>query len=208
MGMALSRRQRQVLAAVLLVAAAAVLAAPFALTAHHFNNIFEEPLETLRILSRLAGVLAVSFIFLDMMTGSFRPALNDIFSPSRLQASHAVFGVTGLSLAVAHFLLLAPSLSEEWGESNRVFFIAGAVALALLFVTVFTAIRDRLGVWRRLHLLNYVIFAGATAHALVIGEDRDMLGLRVVLYWFLALAFTGMVYRGFWYARRRTGKRG
>jgi DMSO/TMAO reductase YedYZ heme-binding membrane subunit len=181
----------------LVLLAAAVLAAPFGITAHHFGTMFRDPEETLEILGRLSSLIAVSFIFLDMMTGSFRPLLNRVVNPYRLNRAHISFGITGLAFATAHFVLLIPGLGDHYEESNKVLFFAGPVALTLLILTISTAlaVKKMPRTWRIIHLINYIIFPLAILHGLTIGEDRSMLAMRLLFYGFLVLAAAGLVYR-------------
>ncbi len=186
-----------------------VIGLAFAIIGGSVGEVFEEPEETLEILSRLAALLAVSFILLDMLTGSFRPLLTRRFKPARLQSVHTAFGLTGFSLALAHFLLLLPSLGGEWEELNQAFFLLGPVALGLVGVTILTALKPTWwrNSWRKLHLLNYLVFTIAVIHGLAIGEDGTRLATRLIFGSYLALAFAGLLYR-IWLTlaeRRRDG---
>jgi hypothetical protein len=179
-----------------MLAVAAVLAA-FGIAAGRFGEVFEEPAEAMELLSSLSALLAVSFIFLDMVTGSFRPLLNRVFRQGRLQSAHTFFALAGFSFALVHFLLLLPAIGEHYAEADTTLFFFGPAALGLLALTIVTALlAARLSTgWRVIHLLNYVIFGIALAHGLVIGGDRSTPAMRAVFIAFGAIALAGLVYR-------------
>src|SRR5665647_2322344 len=81
-----------------------------------------------------------SFLFLDVVTGSFRPLLARIFRQPVIYSAHVFFGVAGLSFAVTHFVLLIPHFSEYLEKYNRALILLGAVALVLLPATIVTAL--------------------------------------------------------------------
>ncbi len=183
---------------VLLVALAlAVLLAPFGITAHHFDDIFTNAEESLDILHSLTALIAISFLFLDVVTGSFRPLLARVFKRTTLHAAHIFFGVAGLSFALAHFVLLIPHFSEYISGYNDVFIVVGALALVLLPATIVTALLPKRfsKSWRLFHLVNYFIFVIAVIHALVIGDNNHMLAFNLLMYGYLAVALGGLVYR-------------
>ncbi len=175
----------------------AVLAAPFGITAHHFDTIFEDAYQTLLILARLAGLIAMSLIFLEIVIGSFRPLLAKAYSPAILQRLHVTFGVAGLAFVFSHFLLLVPRFAEHYTEAHKVMFIVGPVVLVLLILTVTTALLSPRfkGSWRLVHLINYPAFILIVAHGLVIGGDRSMLALRLLAGGFAVVTLIGLAYR-------------
>lgn len=190
----------------------AVLAAPFAITARHFEIIFEGE-GSLDILHSLSALIAICLLFLEILTGSFRPLLARGFRPATLNVAHIGFGLAGLSFALAHFILLLPHFGEYFSDYNRALILVGAVALVLLPLTIVTALLPRRfpGSWRLLHLLNYFIFIIALIHALAIGSDRALLAFKLLMYGFLGVSTLGLAYRAFstgWWRRwRRAGGR-
>ncbi|MBU1672673.1 MAG: hypothetical protein KKF41_09610 [Actinobacteria bacterium] len=183
--------------AMLIALAVVVVLAAFGIVAGRLGELAEEPAEALELLSSVSALLAVSFIFLDMTTGSFRPLLNRVFKPGRLQSAHNAFGLVGFSLALCHFLFLLPAIGEHYEEANRALFFFGPAALVLLALTIVTALlAARLShSWRVIHLLNYVIFGIAMLHALVIGEDRSTPGMLAFFIAFGTVALAGLIYR-------------
>jgi|GEM_PF-974765 DMSO/TMAO reductase YedYZ heme-binding membrane subunit len=193
----LSTWKRRITSFLLTAVALAILAAPFGLLAHHYGTIFANAENTLAVMSSLAALLAVSFLFLEVMIGSFSPLLVRVFKPARLRRVHIALGLIGLALALTHFVLLTPKLGEHFSTDNRVFFIAGPIVLVLLIFTIATALMSRkfLRFWRSIHVLNYVILIIAIVHGLVIGDDAGMLALQLLFYGYLTFIFIGFVYR-------------
>lgn len=192
-----SSLRKRTIRVLLVVMALAVLAAPFGITAHHFGDIYKDAERSLDILHSLTALIAISLLFLDIVTGSFRPLLNRVFRQQTLYNSHIFFGVAGLSFAVAHFILLIPHFSEYLEKYNRVLILVGAVALVLLPATIVTALLPRRfsKFWRLFHLANYFIFFIAVIHALTIGENNHMLAFNLLMYGYLAIAVGGLAYR-------------
>lgn len=189
--------QKKTVGVLLAVLALAVLAAPFGITAHHFGDIFKDAERSLDILHSLSALIAISFLFLDIVTGGFRPLLARIFRQPLLYSAHVFFGVAGLSFAAAHFVLLIPHFSEYFEKYNRMLILFGALALVLLPATIATALLPRRfsKSWRLLHIANYFIFFIAAAHALAIGQDNDMLAFKLLMYGYVVFALGGLVYR-------------
>jgi DMSO/TMAO reductase YedYZ heme-binding membrane subunit len=175
----------------------AVLAVPFALLNSALSNIGAGMDETLHTLSRLAALLGMCALFLQIMTGAFRPVLRRYFRPKRLQLTHTSFGVAAFSFLVAHFALLIPSLGEHWGMLNHGFFVLGPIMLFTLLVALSAALMRRFlpHVWSRLHILAYVVFTVGMVHALAIGTQTTMVAARVIFAVFIALALAGLAYR-------------
>jgi len=193
----LSTQKRRIAAFLLTAVALAILAAPFGLLALHYGTIFANAENTLAVMSSLAALLAVSFLFLEVMIGSFRPLLIRVFKPARLGRLHIALGLIGLAFALTHFVLLIPKLGEHFSTDSRTFFIAGPIVLVLLIFTISTALMFRrfASSWRLIHLVNYVILVTAIAHGLVIGEDAGMLALKLLFYGYLTFVFLGLAYR-------------
>lgn len=190
---------KKTIQAIVLILGAAVLLAPFAVTWSGLLEVLSEPEEALELLSSLTALMAVSFIFLDIVTGSFRPLLARVFKAAPLQRAHTVFGIVGLSFAVTHLALLIPRMLDHYSEANRAEFWLGPIALALVIVTLGTALMMKTfsGSWRIVHLVNYAIFAIVIVHGLLVGEDRSTVAMRAVFFLFAAVAAAGICYRAF-----------
>ena len=190
-----SRRAKQGLAFLFVLA---VLAAPFALINRDFAMLGTGTDETLHTLLRLFALLGISLLFLQVVTGAFRPILRRFFRPARIQAFHATFGVAGLAFIICHFVLLIPSIGEHWANLNHGFFVLGPIMLLVLVATVGTALllrRTMPGVWSRLHVLNYVVFTVGLIHAMGIGTQGSAFSGRILLAAYLVIGLAGLAYR-------------
>ena len=189
-----------------------VIGSAFAIMGGRFAGAFRTAGRARFFLASLAGLLAVSFFFLEIMTGSFRPLLLRAFQAKTMRKAHVTFGLLGLAFVLGHLGLLITRI--HWATENKVFFLFGPIALGLLIITIITALlRNRLRKsWAWLHLLNYIIFVLAVFHGLVIGAQGAELAMRVIFGIFLAMALVGLAYRASfadWRARfRRTAGRG
>ncbi len=117
-------------------------------------------------------------------------------------------GAGGFLLAVVHMLWILAAVNI-YGYSSV--WLIGPVALGLMAVTIPTAIyRKRVGaLWRRVHQMNYAIFAVLLLKAFWIGSNTSaMLELRLLWYVYGALAAAGVAYRvGRWRQLKQKGKK-
>ena len=190
-----SRRVWRSLAVVFVVT---VIAVPFALINSSFSMLGQGTDETLHTLLRVSALLGFSFLFLQIVTGAFRPALRRVFKPRTRYRAHTAFGLAGLAFIVCHFVFLIPSLGEHWAKLNHGFFVLGPIMLFVLLLTISTALVLRRllpGAWNRLHILNYVVFTVAAIHALGIGTQTTMLATRLIFAAYLMAAVAGLAYR-------------
>lgn len=188
---------RTVLRFALASAAVVVVAIPFAYVINAFPVTSTVPEMNFRLVSRLSALLALSFLFLDVATGSFRPLLARVVPVKRLFSIHSYFGLLATGFVTAHLILLLPVFEEYETARNMGFMALAAVAFLLLLTTVLSAldVRKFSRAWRRMHLLNYVIFAIVILHALFIGSDRVLLSFKVLLLTYAGVALAGLVYR-------------
>jgi methionine sulfoxide reductase heme-binding subunit len=196
-GVAGNKLTRRLLRIVLILLAATAVLAPLLIVRYDFTTFPKEPKLALAVVADALALFALSFIFLDIVTGAFRPLLIKVFRPGPLLAAHMIFGVTGLLLVLVHLSLLLPYIGSHYAEANHLLFFFGPLALLLLLITVGTALfRKRLrSIWQRIHLLNYIIFAIAVAHGLVVGPDGTGVAMQAVLCIFAAVVLAGFVYR-------------
>jgi len=150
----------------LLALAAAALAAPIlvvGLSPGHFQNVSFSVL-------RLAALYAFTLIFLNILTGALRVQSYMLFNPRRAHRFHIVTGLAGFTLAAAHgFVVVATGHYRD----HPLVWVIGPIALALLLVAIAFAL-DRKhwpGIWRRIHQVDYVIFAAIFVKAMLIGSD-------------------------------------
>jgi hypothetical protein len=177
---------------------AAVLAAPFALINKDFSMLGMGTDETLHTLLRFCALMGLSLLFLQIVTGGLRPILRRLFRPAAVQSFHGAVGVAGLAFIVCHLVLLIPSIGEHWAGLSHGFFVLGPIALAVLLTTIGTALvvrRTHPLLFSRLHVLNYLVFIVAVAHATAIGTQGSTPGGRALLYVYLLVALSALAYR-------------
>lgn len=141
---------------------------------------------------RILALYALTLLFLNIMTGSFRPLLVKVFKGKTLLRLHNTTGVAGFCLALTHGILVIAN--DLWPGFSKL----GPVALYILAVTTFTVLfRTFLKKsWRWIHRLNYAVFVVALIHAFQVGSDlRNGAFLKAVLVVYTSLVGTGFVYR-------------
>jgi DMSO/TMAO reductase YedYZ heme-binding membrane subunit len=144
---------------------------------------------------RLAALEGFTLIFLNIVTGSFRPLFNRVFKARTVQRFHVATGLAGFSIALAHGIMAL--IYGITGYSATAVWI-GPTVLAALILTILTAItRRRLRyVWRWIHRLNYLIFAAVLVHGLILGYDlRGEIFLKVCFGIYAGIVAAGLVYR-------------
>lgn len=141
---------------------------------------------------RLTALYALTLVFINVVTGSFRPLLAGAFKPKTLFKVHNYTGVAGFSLALTHGILII--VYGIWPGFTKL----GPVAFYLLALTTSTALGRKFlkKGWRQIHRLNYVVLAVALVHAFQVGSD--LLGggaLEVIFIVYAAVASAGFIYR-------------
>ncbi len=155
---------------------------------------------------KTSAMLAYALIFQNIMTGSAGLPFYRLYNARYVSRYHIVTGIAGFLLALVHGVLIL--LDRTMASYNKVW-IVGPVALVLLAVTIAAALlRKRYKkAWRRVHQVNYLIFAGLTVKALVIGSaTRSTPALMAVIYAYTALAALGLCYRLYRYSASRRKK--
>ena len=148
---------------VLLVLLAGALVAPFLLV--RYSAVQDGWTTTMRT----AGILAYTLIFFNLVTGPISRWFYLLFKPHRVQLFHIATGVIGFSLAVLHGVIVFVLAHYR---DHPAWWLIGPIALGLLAVTMAVAFeRKRLPhLWRRIHQLNYLIFAAVFVKAVLIGS--------------------------------------
>jgi hypothetical protein len=179
---------RKVVQALLITAALGTLVIPPLVVATSGTATLSATWTTLRILA----LYALTLLFLNIMTGSFRPLLVKVFKPKLLFKLHNTTGLVGFSLAVTHMVLVI--VEGLWPGLLKL----GPLTLFILTVTT-TAILLRKYLkreWRMIHRLNYVVFIVALFHAFQLGTDLANGGfLTGLLYIYAVLVAAGFIYR-------------
>jgi hypothetical protein len=124
---------------------------------------------------RILALEAFTLIFVNIFTGALARHFYGLFEPRPFQRFHIACGVLGFLMALAHGVIV---IVQHHYRGHNAIWVVGPVALGLLAVTIFVALdRTRLpGVWRRIHQVNYVIFAAVFIKAMVTGSDLTSSG--------------------------------
>lgn len=156
------------------------------------------------------ALLGYQFVFLSILSSAYLPQLVRFFGQPFIRIHHGL-SITGLVLITLHPLAVAlnsgtPLVFLPRFDSLRVFLaLGGRPAWYLIAAGVLAAVlRKPLGKrWRLLHLLNYLAFALATAHANLIGANFQGLIVRLVSWAMLVAVVAVFVKRRLPPARQR-----
>ena len=144
---------------------------------------------------RLAALLGLTLVFMDIMVGALRPLLVRVFRPRTVQRLHVVVGLAGFSLVVGHAIML---LVFGLAGYSVPFMWIGPAVLATLLLTMLTAWRRRnfRRSWKWIHRLNYLAFAAALVHGMRLGSDlRAEPWLRGLLLSYAAAVVIALIWR-------------
>ncbi|MBN2027219.1 MAG: hypothetical protein JW854_10725 [Actinobacteria bacterium] len=153
---------------------------------------------------RILALYALTILFLNIMTGSFRPLLIKVFKPKLLYRVHNNSGLVGFSMAVAHMVLVIEF--GLWPGFEKL----GPVALYVFTATTIAILLRKYMKkwWRMIHRLNYAVFVIALIHAFQVGTDViDQTFIETILIVYAALVGLGFIYRLQLVARTRLKKR-
>ena len=119
---------------------------------------------------RILGLEAFTLIFVNIVTGALSRYFYRLFKPRLFQRFHIACGVLGFLMALAHGTIV---IGKRYYSGYNAIWIIGPVTLGLLAITIFAAADKRRlpRIWRRIHQINYLIFAGVFVKALLIGSD-------------------------------------
>lgn len=156
---------------------------------------------------KLFGLYAFVLLWAQIITGPFTKPLSRIYGPAKVLRWHKTQGIFTFLLSTLHPILFHIGMFfttnnmfgfftdlEVYLNSPTFAWTAhfGPFAWMLMILTVATAIlRDHPLIfkhWRKIHMLNYVIFILAFVHSFNIGSDTQTEPLRS-LYLFFGLSF-------------------
>lgn len=169
----------------------------------------------LGVVFRLLGLYAITFVWLQIISGAFLIPLIGLYGPAIFKL-HRLEGIFALVFATFHPILFYSYSTLIFGFNALPFAIAdylgnpkiiifgyfGPVVWTLLISTVLTALLMRhIKIWRKIHLLNYVVFLLAITHSFMIGTEVKLQPLRgLYLFFFLTFLlsfFYRVVYKRF-----------
>lgn len=163
------------------------------------------PLESpLRVAIRSLALVGYQLVFLAIVSSAYIRELIQFFGRPFIKVHHFA-SVTGLALICLHPILVAVDSGSAGVflprfDSLRVFLqLGGRPAWILIAVAVVAALlRQRIGSrWRWVHVLNYLAFALATAHANLLGGNFQNLAPRIVSWAMLFAALAVFVRKRF-----------
>ncbi len=145
---------------------------------------------------RLAGLLAFTLIFAQLVIGAFMVKLRPIFG-TKLLRLHIWQGVIAFTLAWTHPLLYTFQFGITRVLKLGGYYTFGKVGLALLTLAVLAGLlRTRPFLqahWRWVHRLNYVTLLVIYIHSWNVGSDTHVFPM-LLLYWLAPLVWVGAIY--------------
>lgn len=144
---------------------------------------------------RLAALEAFTLVTANIVIGAFRPLLNRLAKPRTMHRLHVTVGLAGFAIALAHgcmvvvFGLAGYQTGPAWLGPVLLVLLAWAILVALTRRTLRRS-------WRWIHRVNYVVFAVALIHGLILGYDLGQEALLKICFGIYAAAVVaGLTYR-------------
>jgi len=119
---------------------------------------------------RASGFLAFTLIFMNLVTGPLSKYFYVTFKPKSVQKFHIATGASGFALAVMHGTIV---FAMHHYRDHPATWLIGPIALGAMIITVSVAANRKSlpALWRRVHQLNYLIFAAVYVKAILIGTN-------------------------------------
>ncbi|MBI3980851.1 hypothetical protein HY345_02535 [Candidatus Microgenomates bacterium] len=170
-----------------------------------FVSSFSDVDSLIYLLLRFFALYGIIFLFIQVLLGSFVLNFRQIFGPKILQF-HIIQGILTYLIITLHptMFFVFNFNTQGWEKAlamilpsftNRLDFYLnfGKLAIVLLNISVFAGLLRKVPAliphWRKLHRLNYVVFALIIYHSWNIGQDT-----RLVPFVYLYPVFlTGLV---------------
>ncbi|RXA20607.1 ferric reductase [Methanosarcina sp. MSH10X1] len=149
----------------------------------------EEPIEAIR---RFAGTFGYLTVFLAIVTSEYMAKMKKISGLPFMKAHHNLARI-GLLLILIHpltFVLQGRGIGifSPISPTNVFIGLAGRPAFYLFFLAAGIALyRKKYRDWRKIHYLSYLAFLLVTVHALMLGDDFELVIMRVLA---IAMAIT------------------
>lgn len=170
------------------------------------------PGQALYAMSKLSGLLALAFFWLQCMTAlaRFVPTLRGFISFNRQQ--HVTLGTTTFLLVLSHVVLFIAASAARTGHSGldlllpkfdagyyRVYISLGAFALWGLGVAIYSGWRRWHGHegWKWVHRGVFVVFVLGFLHGISIGSETRF-GVMSYLYAFFGLSLIAAMCSAVW----------
>ncbi len=176
-----------------------------------FVEAFGSPPDIIYLFLRLAGLYGLTFLFIQLILGSFMQNFLKLFGPSALRW-HIRQGILTYGLVLSHPTLytiysaqtlniFSPlrTLWPNFSVLNEYYISFGRIGLFLLTIGVFFGIFRSHPMlfrnWRKLHILNYVAFAFVLFHSWNVGSDTHNPPFVYLYPLFVAGFATAIFYR-------------
>lgn len=164
------------------------------------------------VISRLFALYALTLIWLQILLGALRREIERGLGVQRLVRLHTRLGVVTLALMGGHVALFqlgatlrsgqfpTPNLAPDYfGPFYPSHIALGATALYLALLGGLAAgLRGKpwlRGVWRKVHALNYAVFALGAWHGLAIGSETRLQPLPALCFFFVATIASALGWR-------------
>lgn len=155
-----------------------------------FVSSFSDVDSLIYLLLRFFALYGIIFLFIQVLLGSFMLNFRQIFGPRILQF-HIIQGILTYLIVTLHptMFFIFNFNTQGWEKAltmifpsftNRLDFYLnfGKLAIVLLNISVFAGLFRKVPAliphWRKLHRLNYVVFALVIYHSWNIGQDTHL----------------------------------
>lgn len=152
----------------------------------------------------LFGLYALFFVWTQVILGSLMPIWQRLWS--NIFYFHRAEGIFALLFATAHPLLLAFGVgldhyfARDFVLPNQIKFIFfGYATLFTMYLTISAALlmnkKFMLRWWRKIHIVNYLVFFFAWIHSWNLGTDIQTTNLKYLWWWFGASCVSALLVR-------------
>ncbi len=147
--------------------------------------ILQTPEEPIVMIRRFAGIFGYLTIFLAIITSEYMTKMKKISGLPFLRAHHHLARI-GILLILIHpftFVLQGRGIQIFSPISPTNIFIAlgGRPALYLFLLAAGIALyRKKYKNWRKIHYFSYLAFLLVTVHALMLGDDFELIIMRIL----------------------------
>lgn len=191
-----------------------ILVGPITLLVNNtLSDVFSDPVLLVNFFQRITGLLAFSFLFVQILLGAYMTYWQGIIGAKTFKY-HVFEGVFSYLLILAHPLLyivftyqtlgtittfILPNLDVN-SVSYELYLTYGRIAFVLLSIGVAAGLlRNKPFLrhnWRKFHILNYFSFFFIAFHAWHVGSDVSSPPFSI-FFWFALAVIAGVVFKRF-----------
>ena len=180
-------------------------------------SLLASPLGTINFFQRLTGMLGFSFLFVQLLLGSYMNFWQRYLGAKTFRY-HVIEGLVSYGLFLGHPLLYVVFTYQLVGKLTtfilpnldintpvyELYLTYGRIGFLLLTIGVTAGLlRNKPFLrahWRKFHILNYFAFFFVAVHAWNVGTDARAFPFSF-LYWIAIVVITATVFRRFVYPR-------